>query len=155
MSRVPASLSRPPFSIRRSFKLGTFHIGSSMADLLASAVWNRVLITDLGVAAWPVALLAALRYLLAPLTLWAGYRSDTRPILGSRRVAYIWVGRALMLVSLPLLPISTALLAQDTGSLAGWSVALLSSLVYGIGTLISGAPFLALVHDSAPYERRG
>jgi BCD family chlorophyll transporter-like MFS transporter len=28
-------------------------------------------------------------------------------------------------------------------------------LTYGVGTLISGAPFLALVHDSAPYDKRG
>ena len=37
----------------------------------------------------------------------------------------------------------------------GWALAVLSFVVYGAGTLISGAPFLALVHDSAPYDRRG
>jgi BCD family chlorophyll transporter-like MFS transporter len=145
----------PRFSVRRSLKLGSFHIGSSLTDLLTSAVWNRVLITDLGVAAWPVALLSALRYFLAPLTLWAGHRSDTRPILGSRRVAYIWLGRLLMLLSLPLLPLSTVAIARETASPLGWALALLSFLLYGVGTLISGAPFLALVHDSAPYARRG
>ncbi len=143
------------FSIPRSFKLGSFHIGSSLADLLTSAVWNRILISDLGVAAWPVALLTALRYLLAPLTLWAGHRSDTRPIRGSRRVAYIWLGRLLMLLALPLLPLSVVAIARDAGSLLGWGLALASFLTYGVGTLISGAPFLALVHDSAPYEKRG
>ena len=59
--------TEPKFSIWRSLKLGTFHIGSSFADLLTSAVWNRVLISDLGIAAWPVALLSALRYFHAPL----------------------------------------------------------------------------------------
>ena len=49
------------FKVHRALKLGTFHIGSSMADLIASAVWNRVLIADLHVAALPVALLSALR----------------------------------------------------------------------------------------------
>ncbi len=145
----------PGFSVARSFKLGSFHIGSSLADLLTSAIWNRILISDLGIAAWPVALLTALRYLLAPLTLWAGHRSDTRPIRGSRRVAYIWLGRLLMLLALPLLPLSVVAIARDAGSLLGWGLALASFLTYGAGTLISGAPFLALVHDSAPYERRG
>jgi BCD family chlorophyll transporter-like MFS transporter len=126
-----------------------------MADLLTSAVWNRVLITDLGVIAWPIALLSALRYLLAPLSLWAGHRSDTHPILGSRRLAYIWLGRLLMLMSLPLLPLSTIAIADDTSSPVGWALALISFVLYGVGTLISGAPFLALVHDSAPYRRRG
>jgi BCD family chlorophyll transporter-like MFS transporter len=145
----------PEFSVRRSLKLGSFHIGSSLTDLLTSAVWNRVLITDLGVVAWPVALLSALRYFLAPLTLWAGHRSDTHPIRGSRRVAYIWLGRLLMLLALPLLPLSTVAIAREAASPGGWALAVASFLLYGMGTLISGAPFLALVHDSAPYEDRG
>jgi BCD family chlorophyll transporter-like MFS transporter len=145
----------PEFSAGRSVKLGSFHIGSSMADLLTSAVWNRIMIADLGVVAWPVALLSALRYLLAPLTLWSGHRSDTRPILGSHRTAYIWLGRLMMLLSLPLLPVSTAAISRNSSSSVGWGLAVVSFTVYGAGTLISGAPFLALVHDSAPYERRG
>ena len=143
------------FSVGRSLKIGSFHIGSSLTDLLTSAVWNRILITDLGVPAWPVSLLVALRYLLAPLTLWAGHESDTHPIFGSRRVAYIWIGRLLMLLSLPLLPLALAAIGFDQRSVMGWSLAVTSFLVYGVGTLISGAPYLALVHDSAPYARRG
>jgi BCD family chlorophyll transporter-like MFS transporter len=145
----------PRFSALHSLKLGSFHIGSSLTDLLTSAVWNRVLIADLGVAAWPIALLTALRYLLAPLTLWAGHQSDTHPIRGSRRTAYIWLGRGLMLVSLPLLPLSTGFIVDDRGSPLGWGLAIAAFLLYGVGTLLSGAPFLALVHDSAPYQKRG
>lgn len=146
--------SSPSFKPLRSVKIGTFHIGSSMADLLSSAVWNRIMIVDLGVVAWPVAMLSALRYLMAPLSLWVGHRSDTHPIFGSRRLAYIWIGRLLMLLSLPLLPVSTVILSRDTSSSLGWGLALLSFILYGFGTLISGSPYLALVHDSAPYERR-
>lgn len=143
------------FRLGRTIKLGTFHIGSSLTDLLTSALWNRIMIADLGIVAWPVSLLTALRYLLAPLTLWAGHQSDTRPIFGSRRVAYIWIGRLLMLLSLPLLPLSTVAIARDPQSLTGWGSAVISFMLYGVGTLLSGAPFLALVHDSAPYSRRG
>src|SRR5689334_22292282 len=95
------------FRLLRTLKIGTFHIGSSFTDILGSAVWNRILISELGVPSTPVALLSALRYLLAPLSIWAGYRSDTRPIFGMRRLPYIWLGRAFMLVSLPLLPVAT------------------------------------------------
>ncbi len=151
----PQQDPEPEFSLLRSFKLGSFHIGSSLTDLLTSAVWNRILIVDLGVAAWPVALLTALRYLMSPLTLWIGHLSDTHPIAGSRRIAYVWLGRLLMLASLPLLPLSMAAIGFDTRSQTGWSIAVFSFLLYGIGTLISGAPYLALVHDSAPYQRRG
>ncbi len=75
------------------------------------------------------------------------------PIWGSRRLAYIWIGRALVLVSLPLLPLSTGPIAQ--GSEYGWLLALLASVMFGSGILMSGPAFLALVHDSAPYHRRG
>jgi BCD family chlorophyll transporter-like MFS transporter len=141
------------FNLSRTLKLGTFHIGSSAADLIVTAIWNRIMIVDLGMPAWPVALLSAIRYLLAPLSLWAGHRSDTRPIFGSRRLAYIWLGRALMLISLPLLPISTAIIAD--GAAIGWAAALLSFVLFGTGTLISGPAFLALVHDSVSYAQRG
>jgi BCD family chlorophyll transporter-like MFS transporter len=143
------------FSTLRAFKLGSFHVGSSLSDLITSAVWNRVMITDLGVAAWPVALLSALRYLLAPLSLWAGHRSDTRPLFGTRRLGYIGAGRVLMLISLPALPVSILAITVDRSSLTGWALAILSFVIYGAGTLISGAPYLGLVHDSAPYARRG
>ena len=61
----------------------------------------------------------------------------------------------MMLIALPLLPLSVGLIAQNNGSPLGWVLAIVSLLVYGTGTSISGAPYLALVHDSAPYERRG
>lgn len=143
------------FSVLRTMKIGSFHIGSSFVDLLTSGVLNRVLISDLGLWATPVALLSALRYLLAPLSIWAGYRSDSRPIFGYHRLPYIWAGRVPMLLSLPLLPLITVLLAADPRSLLGWSLATLAFLIYGVGTLLSGSTFLALVRDSAPPARRG
>ena len=75
------------------------------------------------------------------------------PIWGSRRLASIWIGRALVLVSLPLLPLSTGLIAR--GSKYGWLLALLAFVMFGSGILMSGPAFLALVRDSAPYHRRG
>ncbi|MEI7772566.1 MAG: BCD family MFS transporter, partial [Chloroflexales bacterium] len=151
MQQQPA----PRLSILRTMKIGTFHIGSSFVDLLTSGVLNRVLISDLHIWATPVALLSALRYLLAPLSIWAGYRSDTRPIFGMRRLPYIWLGRVLMLISLPLLPVITVMLAASPTSALGWALATLSFLVYGVGSLISGSTFLALVRDSAPPAKRG
>jgi BCD family chlorophyll transporter-like MFS transporter len=143
------------FSVLRTMKIGTFHIGSSFVDLLTSGVLNRVLISDLGLWATPVALLSALRYLLAPLSIWAGYRSDTRPIFGMHRLPYIWAGRIPMVLSLPLLPVVTVLLAGDPRSPLGWALAALAFLIYGVGTLLSGSTFLSLVRDSAPPTKRG
>ncbi|GAP61965.1 MFS transporter, BCD family, chlorophyll transporter [Ardenticatena maritima] len=143
------------FRLTHAFKLGLFYAGASLTDLITSAVWNRLLVVELGVPATPVSLLTSLRYLLAPLSLLAGYLSDTRPLLGFYRTAYIWLGRALMLVSLLLLPWATFTIAAAPRAWASWLPAFLAFLLYGAGTLISGAPFLALVHDSAPYHARG
>ena len=153
MSEMLREDEQTDFRFLRTVKIGTFYIGSSAVDLLVSGVWNRVMIVDLGMAAWPVALLGALRYLLAPLSLWAGHRADTHPIRGSRRLAYIWIGRALVLFSLPLIPLSTGLIAN--GLEYGWLLALLAFVMFGSGILISGPAFLALVFDSTSYNRRG
>jgi len=126
-------------SILRTMKIGSFHIGSTFVDLLTSGVLNRVLISDLHIWATPVALLSALRYLLAPLSIWAGYRSDTRPIFGMHRLPYIWTGRLLMVLSLPLLPVVTVLLAASRSSPLGWALAILAFLIYGVGSLLSGS----------------
>ena len=148
------------FNLWRLLRLSSFQIGSAMGDILVTSIWNRVMISQFGIPAAPVSLLIALRYLLSPLSLWAGYRSDTRPFLGTRRTSYIWLGRGLMVLSLPLLGWSLMRFAavHDIGSnfdLLGWVLAALSSLLYGIGTLISGSPYLALVRDSAPKDRQG
>ena len=148
------------FNIWRLLRLSSFQIGSAMGDIIVTSIWNRVMISQFGIPAAPVSLLIALRYLLSPLSLWAGYRSDTRPFLGMRRTSYIWLGRGLMVLSLPLLGWSLMRFAaaNDLGSnadLLGWLLAVCSSLLYGIGTLISGSPYLALVRDSVPKSRQG
>ena len=44
--RETLGAAHPSFSVLRSFKLGAFHIGSSMTDVLLSGIWNRVMIGD-------------------------------------------------------------------------------------------------------------
>lgn len=144
-----------PFTYWRLLRLSSFQIGSAMGDILVTSIWNRVMISNFGIPATPVGLLIALRYLLSPLSLWAGYRSDTKWLFGYRRTSYIWLGRGLMVLSLPLLGFSLMRLDGATSDTVGWLMALASSLMYGIGTLISGSPFLALVRDSAPPEKQG
>ena len=151
---MPESTS-PRFSVLRSFKIGSFNVGSALVDILTASVWNRVMITDLGAGATPVSILLALRYLLAPLSIWVGFRSDTRPIGGLRRTPYIWLGRALMLLAVFLLPISLAQLSVDLNDPIGWLLALVIFIAYGAGTAISGGPFLALIHDRTPAAKRG
>lgn len=143
------------FSVLRTIKVGLFQIGSTFSDILVSGVWNRVMISDLNIASTPVALLSALRFLLAPLGIWAGYRSDTTKLWGSHRLSYIWLGRLLMLIAMPFLPITTIMLAEDPFSWLAWLLVTFSFILYGVGNLLSGAPYLALVRDNAPPARQG
>lgn len=143
------------FSWPRMLRLSTFQIGSAMGDILVTSIWNRVMISNFGMPAWPIGLLIALRYFLSPLSLWAGHRSDTTKLFGFYRTSYIWFGRGLMVISLPFLLLSLQRLEGETGDVLGWVYALLCFALYGIGTLLSGSPFLALVRDSAPRKDQG
>ncbi len=143
------------FTLGRVLKLSSFQIGSAMGDILVTSIWNRVMIANFGIPAAPVSLLIALRYLISPISLWAGYHSDYRPLLGYHRTSYIWLGRALMILALPILGFSLMRFEAFGPNSIGWLLAVTSSLLYGLGTLISGSPYLALVRDSAPPEKQG
>ncbi len=144
-----------PFSLGRVIRLSTFQIGSAMTDIFTAGVWNRIMISDFNIPAWPVGLLLALRYFMAPVSLWIGHRSDTQSLWGWHRTSYVWLGRGLILLTFPVVGASTVLLEQDNGNPLAWAILVLSFLAYGLGTLISGSPYLALVRDSAPKAKQG
>lgn len=142
--------------VSRNVKIGFFHLGSGMADVLATGVWNRIMISDLGFAAGPVSLLLSLRYFLAPLGIWAGRMSDKHRVLGFRRLFWIWLGRLLMVVSTVMLGVSTAQLVGGGDVSPMLWLAIGGSLVtFSLGNALSGSTFLALVYDRAPESQRG
>lgn len=150
------SISQPAqsFTIPRMLRVSSFHIGSAMAEILTASVWNRVMITELNVGSTPVALLLALQYLLIPVSIWAGHRSDTVPLWGYRRSSYIWLGRFLALLSFPLLGLSIR--EFEIGApVIGWVVATVAFTMFGVGKLMSGSVYLALVRASVPPLRQG
>lgn len=142
------------FSLGRILRLSSFQIGSALVEILTASIWNRIVITELGKPATFVGLLLALQYILLPISLWAGNRSDTTPIRGRRRTPYIWIGRGIVLLSLPLLWFSITPLTENNDWL-GWSIAFVALLLFGAGKLLSGSVFLALVRDSAPPRKQG
>ena len=112
------------------------------------------MISDLGMPATPVGLLLALQYVLLPISMWVGHRSDSVRLFGRRRDAYIWLGRLLMITAFPLLGISVGQFESGNPT-SGWIIATISFLLFGGGKLASGSVFLALVRESAPPEKRG
>jgi BCD family chlorophyll transporter-like MFS transporter len=169
-----AQSSPRDLTMLRNIKIGTFHIGSSLADILASGVWNRIMIKELGFAATPIALLLALRYFLAPLSIWVGRRSDVTNWRGYRRLPYVWGGRLVMALSYVLLGISTLELAggynpwlrdfslermnitvtTNAGSVLGWLGVVASLVLFSVGSTFSSTTFLSLVHDRTPAHQR-
>jgi BCD family chlorophyll transporter-like MFS transporter len=141
-------------SIGRLSRLSTFQVGSAMSEILTAGIWNRVMVVELGMPATPVSLLLALQYVLLPLSLWAGHRSDTLPLWGLYRTNYIRIGRSLMVVAFPLLGYSVSTFEAGNAPL-GWLLATIAFLLFGCGKLASGSVFLALVRDSAPPTRQG
>lgn len=143
-------------SLGRNMKIGLFHLGSGMADVMITGAWNRIMISDLGFAATPISLLGGLRYFLAPLGVWAGRMSDQRAIGGYRRLFWVWLGRAMMLLSMIALGFLTATLARgETATTSLWLGLIVTLFLFSLGNAISGSTFLALVYDRAPERQRG
>lgn len=143
-------------SVWRNLKIALFHLGSGMADVLTTGVWNRVMISDLGFAATPISLLVSLRYFLAPLGVWAGRFSDERALFGYRRMAWIGLGRALMVLSTFVLGLATAQIAR-TGAASAllWGAIVFALLIFSVGSAVSGSTFLALLYDRSSETQRG
>ncbi len=146
----------------RNLKLALFHLGSGMVDVLATGVWNRIMVADLGFSAAFVGLLTGLRYFLAPLGVLAGRYSDTHTVGGYRRLIWIWLGRAMMAVSTVTLGFATAELvsraqagAADAIPWVIWLALVMSFLLFSLGSALSGTTFLALIHDRAAEHQRG
>ena len=149
-------------TVGRNLKIAMFHLGSGMVDVLATGVWNRIMVADLGFSATIVGLLTGLRYFLAPLGVIAGRYSDTHSIGGYRRLFWIWLGRLMMALSTVSLGMATAELARrHVAGMAGatpaslWLALILSFLLFSLGSAISGSTFLALIYDRAAEHQRG
>ena len=153
---------RPDLSIGHNLKIALFHLGSGIADVLTTGVWNRIMVADLGFSAAFVGLLTGLRYFLAPLGVIAGRYSDTHTIGGFRRLFWIWLGRLMMAVSTLMLGYATADLVRRASSesagptpAALWIALVFSFLLFSLGGAISGSTFLALIYDRAAEHQRG
>ena len=77
----------------RLLRLSLFQVSVGMASVLLIGTLNRVMILEMGMAAWLVSLMVALPLVFAPFRALVGFKSDThRSVLGWKRVPYIWIG---------------------------------------------------------------
>jgi BCD family chlorophyll transporter-like MFS transporter len=97
----------------RLLRLAMFQLVIGMITALLVGTLNRVMIVELHVPAWWVALAVAIPMVFAPLRTLIGYRSDTHPsALGLRRIPYLWSGSLLLFGGLAIMPFALLLLAE-------------------------------------------
>ena len=141
----------------RLLRLSLFQVSVGMAMVLLTGTLNRVMIVELGVATWLVALMVSLPLVFAPLRALVGFRSDThRSVLGWRRVPYIWMGTLLQFGGLAIMPFALIVLSGDSNGPAwvGHAGAALAFLLTGAGLHMAQTAGLALASDLAPAESR-
>ena len=141
----------------RLLRLSLFQVSVGMALALVIGTLNRVMIVELGVPAWLVAVMVALPLLLSPFRAIIGFRSDTHTsILGWRRVPYLWIGTMLQFGGLAIMPFALLLLGGDSHApkIAGPIAAGLAFLLVGAGLHTVQTVGLALATDLAPPRSR-
>lgn len=143
----------------RLLRLSLFQVAVGMAVVLLTGVLNRVMILELGVPAWFVALAVALPLAFAPFRVLIGFRSDHhRSVLGWRRVPYIWMGSMIQFGGLAVMPFALLVLSGETAQplppLVGQGAAAFAFLLVGIGLHTTQTAGLALATDLAPEEAR-
>ncbi len=141
----------------RLLRLSMFQLSVGMAAVLLTGTLNRVMVIELGVPTWLVALMVAIPVMAAPFRVLMGYRSDTYvSALGWRRVPFIWLGTLLQFGGLSFMPFALLILQSQTHGpeWIGPVAAAAAFLLTGTGMHMTQTAGLALATDLAPKETR-
>ncbi|MGB3471251.1 MAG: BCD family MFS transporter [Erythrobacter sp.] len=141
--------------LSRLLRLAMFQVSVGMATVLLNGTLNRVMIVELGVPTFLVAMLIAVPLIIAPFRALIGHRSDThRSVLGWRRVPYIWFGTLMQFGGLAIMPFALILFANPEGFTVGTIAAAAAFLLTGTGIHVTQTAGLALATDLAPEDKR-
>jgi BCD family chlorophyll transporter-like MFS transporter len=141
----------------RLLRLSLFQVSVAMALVLLNGTLNRVMIVEMGVPTFVVAIAVSLPLLFAPFRALVGFKSDThRSALGWKRAPYIWFGSLLQFGGLAIMPFALIVLSGDSNGPVwiGYAGAALAFLLVGIGLHTTQTAGLALATDIAPEESR-
>ncbi len=148
-----ADVATEDVPLSRLLRLSLFQVSVGMALVLLVGTLNRVMIVELDVPAWLVALMLALPLVFAPFRALIGYKSDThRCELGWRRVPFIWKGTLWQFGGFAIMPFALLVLGQQGESLnyplwVGYVSAGLAFLMVGAGVHTVQTAGLALACD--------
>jgi len=152
-----ADAATPDLPMSRLLRLSLFQVSVGMAVVLLVGTLNRVMIVELGVPAWLVAVMVSLPLVFAPARAVIGFKSDTHASkLGWRRVPFIWFGSLLQFGGFAFMPFSLLLLSGDTtGPMwLGQVAAALAFLLVGAGLHTTQTAGLALACDLSAPEKQ-
>lgn len=154
-----ADAASPGFPLSQILRLSLFQVTVGMSAALMVGTLNRVMIVELGVQAWLVALMVAIPLLVAPLRAFTGFRSDVhRSAFGWRRVPFIWSGTMFQFAGLSFMPFALLVLTGEghiqTPAWLNQLIAGMSFLLVGLGLQTSQTAGLALATDLADEQTR-
>ncbi|MEM0952698.1 MAG: BCD family MFS transporter [Pseudomonadota bacterium] len=147
---VPFADATDGLPLSRLARLSLFQVSVGMAVVLLTGTLNRVMVVELGQAAWLVSIMVSLPLLFAPLRALIGFRSDNyRSLIGWRRVPFIWLGSMLQFGGLAIMPFALIVLSEPAAG-APWlgpAAAAFAFLLVGAGMHTTQTAGLALATD--------
>ncbi|MAJ52595.1 MAG: MFS transporter [Cellvibrionales bacterium TMED79] len=138
-------------------RLSLFQVSVGICFVLLNGTLNRIMVVELGRAAWLVSAMLALPLLLAPARVLIGYRSDNhQSFLGFRRLPYLWMGTMGQFGGLALMPFVLILMTSGDPSAAwmGFAMSLGALFLVGAGMHATQTAGLALATDLASEKTR-
>lgn len=153
-----ADVATKDLPLSRLLRLSLFQVSVGLALVLLVGTLNRVMIVELNVPSWLVAVMLALPLVFAPFRALIGYKSDTHKCaLGWRRVPFIWKGTLWQFGGFAIMPFALLVLGQQGEShnfplWVGHVSAGLAFLLVGAGVHTVQTAGLALATDLTPQE---
>jgi BCD family chlorophyll transporter-like MFS transporter len=153
-----ADAASPELPLPRLLRLALFQVSVGVVVVLLNGTLNRVMIVELGIPAWIVAVTIALPVLFAPMRAIVGHRSDHhRSAIGWRRVPFIWMGTVVQFGGLAILPFALLVLSgrgEYQVPIAGEVAVATAFLCVGAGLHTAQTAAIALATDLAPEATR-
>ncbi len=153
-----ADIATADVPLSRFLRLSLFQLTVGMATTLFYGTLNRVMIVELHVPSFVVAVMIAIPLLVAPFRALIGFRSDThRSYWGWRRVPYIYAGSFMQFGGLAVMPFALLLLSGEQTTGPSWLPYVGSAMAFflvGAGAHTVQTSGLALATDLAAESKR-
>ena len=133
-------------------RMALFQFGFGLLSVLVLGVLNRVMFAEIGLPATLIGFLLAIPSVMSPFRLWLGYRSDSHPIFGYRRLPYILAGTVLAAIGIVGGTLGTVSIPRAIAS--GVFITVVAFAIYGMGKNAMATTFQALIADVFDEQQR-